>query len=303
MNLPDFTEIVTADGFIPIGRYCGQPILQVDESLCGSYALPFVYDRRIYDGYMTKLIGNRFNLTCSPDMPVICHRTGFHKQVYKEKAESIAGKNKWATTPIVLSDMDVDSLEISDEQLRMSMIMSMGIDNRYFYPVEHEQHLRDIVNALGLSCTITSSTSRGTLAFRVRHTDFAILSPRILQYLDRRQQLLIIDELRRLSLSSKHNREQIVFESEDIMLFNFVQQLSHMAGYKTVISRPHRQKDGDNQLFIATSERNCKDSLIFRYEAEQYEGYAYHIELPAGAMMIRQHGVVEIVDASKKIKT
>jgi len=302
------TQVLTSSGFVPISKYNGEQVMQVDSEFKYSFEYPLGIESMDYSGIYFIVSGRGIKYMVTPDAYVPYSPRSDKNYIIRKRADSIVGDPKpryWHFSPNGSNNWGMD---ISDEILRANMFI-----RRHLYPVEGARYFAaellrvgekdEFVSALQKANIIHHSffDSYGIECVEVYETNnhrdkvFPISFELVRSLSDEQLQVCLNALFAKANIRSELNYGFIKFDN--IIQRDVFQAMCFCGGRMSDIKK-YRSRE---HIITKPVERN-NNCVSIRVRPQlvtesNYHGKVYHITTRGGMIVVKNDNNISIIDA------
>jgi len=303
---PGDAEVLTPGGWVRLDEYDGQEVLQVDESLEGSFTTPKAYIQKQYDGDMiTHRVGGNYtsSTTANHNIVYVDYMQRIQKRKACEMPKSIG--NGYIPTTIIV---DGNGIPLTDEQIALYLAVSADgtIDirptgRRYTrIAVKKDRkyiRLKTILDKLGITYFDNPSTARDGYKYIGFCTPDWLLSKTLpwewVTQSTLRQKNFILDEMVHWDGNHVPNRQQTEYSSKIYHNAMLMQAIAHTSGKMSTIMHRSNQYGEWYKVSILSKKHGISVQKGFG-QREEYHGKVYCVSVDTGMILVRQEGHITV---------
>jgi len=312
---PPEVEVLTEQGWIQFKDYRGGKVAQWDAGEI-SMVYPIARVQRPYEGDLIRYQNNGFASITTPDHNMISISWG--GKTRKHKAIDGA-KSKTDLLPRC-GTLEGEGIPLTNEQIKLCIAVSadaaidhrkMIVSNSYygrdakesryakfgFKKERKSERLRSILDSLGFEYSDTL-IANGYTSICLSIPDWVIGRKFPWHWITQatpEQRELILSELVHWDGNSVPNRNQHEYTSKHKYNADWVQALAHTAGRcSTIIPRSNEFGKWFKVSILHGKQTSSWQTMKGKFERIPYSGDVYCVQVPAGAIMVRQEGAVSV---------
>ncbi len=315
---PPDAEVLTPLGWVPFGKYQGEPVVQCDEQFNLTLVPPVAFVRKEFDGELVEYSNaQRFYSLTTPDHKIpsfwVTPTQKLLKWAKVRAVEPQPENRRIARTGI----LDGHGVQLSDDQLRLLLAVSADgtIDirkntgprkaktERYVRFGLRKQRkierLRDLLVRLRINFSdgaLHQGTYRSICFSLPDGWDFVqkLLPWDLMIDLSIAQREILLDEMRYWDGNSVPNRDQTEFSSAVPHNAMWMQTLAHTCGRTSTIIKRSNQYGDWEKVSILHSKSSTSWQSLRTNNKQPYSGNVYCVQVPSGMLLVRQNGCISV---------
>lgn len=299
---PGDAEILTETGWHRFDEYNGEPVMQVDENLNGSFITPNAIVRKEYDGelYEVRRGGNYTSIT-TPGHNIVHYDSG--RNLVKTKVAEMPRST--GNIPCCIR-VDGPGIPLSDDQIALYLAVSADctIDVRKntrhcrFAVKKYRKYerLTGILDRLGIRYFTNPATKSGYRYVGFNTPDWIkskLLPESWIAQATVEQREFILGEMVHWDGNHVPNRNQTEYSSKELHNCIIMQTIAHTSGHMSTIVR----RTNEHGTWYRVSILYGKSSVSWQSITPQrrsYHGMVYCVSVPTGMILVRQEGHITV---------
>ncbi len=299
---PGDAEILTETGWHRFDEYNGEPVMQVDENLNGSFVTPNAIVRKEYNGelYDVRRGGNYTSIT-TPGHNIVHYDSG--RNLVKTKVAEMPRST--GNIPCCIR-VDGPGIPLSDDQIALYLAVSADctIDVRKntrhcrFAVKKYRKYerLTGILDRLGIRYFTNPATKSGYRYVGFTTPDWIkskLLPESWIAQATVEQREFVLGEMVHWDGNHVPNRSQTEYSSKELHNCIIMQTIAHTSGHMSTVMR----RQNEHGVWFKTSILYGKSSISWQNVVPQktpYHGMVYCVSVPTGMILVRQEGHITV---------
>ena len=308
---PPEAEILTPEGWVELGNYKNQKVLQHKENGKSSFVKPIAIIKKHYGGNLVEFSNaQKFYSLTTPEHNLVTQRKG--KNTLRKIEADLLKSNPRVVIPRTTTH-NGPGIKLTDNQIRLCVAVSADFTIRkggeIYGRFKKERKIKRIKKLLNtLKIPHKDRNSKGYCSLYIRRRDapayvFKLFPHSWIFQATLHQKQVIIEEILYWDGNSVPNRNQIEYTSKEYTNAVFIQTLAHLQGYVSTII--YRANDFGKwyKVSILFGKTHTSSQIVTSGKAYiPYKGTVYCVQVPSGMILVRQKECVSISGNCDAIK-
>lgn len=288
---PD-TEVLTRDGWVSLGEYSGQDVMQVTSESLGNFVEPLHVVDKQFDGELIEYSSGSYYSLTTPKHNLVRVKDG---ELVKTAADD--SSKTYLNIPRTLdgcSDVEEVNPWLLKAQVMFSADFTFRKDGDLYASFKKERKVlraKEILDALGVRYVINKGLQKFSV-FVHRGHGLPVSKLFDMRWLHFKNSRVLLEELVHWDGNLVPNRKQFEYSSKELHNATFVQTLAHLNGFVSTIIERSNQYGRWYKVSVLLGKRTSSTQNGFK--KVPYSGRVMCLTVPSGMLLVRQQGSISI---------